>query len=342
MMNKSVISAMFGIALMVMPMTAAARSNRNGGGHFRAAAPAFHPAPAPRFAVARPMRPAAFRPMPPARVAPRFNAPRFTAPRFAAPVNRPMIGPAIAPPVQVRNNVRMWQPTPPPANPGWVPPGHRRDVYAWNHERDDDDYRTTCDEDGDNCRQYPSEGYRHEYWEHHRYQYGAPGYGYGAPAYAPRYYRNYNALPYNCDEDGDDCQPNQEYDGGYSDIYGSNPQSYYMPMQGEGLSPYRDRLVYAREMAMMRYRRAMARGDHKAAKHLYNAVKDLNRRIAGLDRRMNRRAYSYVPATSSYAYSGLGAYTAPYGNSYGYSPYGYSNPGALSTIVGPILQNFVP
>ena len=349
MTNKSVISAMLGIALMAMPITAAARSNKDGGHYNRGPAPAFHPAPAnfhaapaPRFAPSRPMRPAAFRPMPPANFAPRYNPPRYNPPRYTAPVSRPIAAPVINPVVPIHNNVRAWQPTPPPANPGWVPPGHRRSDYMWypaRHEPDRDDYHTVCDQDGDDCRQLPNyrDGYNREYWEHHRYQYDPSGY---APA--PRYYRDYDALPYTCDEDGDDCRPNTSYDGGYSDIYGSNPQYYYMPMQGEGFGGYRNRLIYARDMAMMKYRRALARGDHKAAKHLYNAVKDLNRRIASADRRLGRTAYNYAPPASAYAYSGLGAYTAPYANSYGYSPYGYSNPGALGTIVGPILQNFVP
>lgn len=354
MTNKSVISAMLGIALMAMPITASARPNRGAAPNHRGPAPAFHPArtnfrtaPMPRFAAPppRPMRPAAFRPVPPVNFAPRYNPPRYTT---FAPVARPIAAPVINPVVPIRNNVRPWQ-APPPANPGWVPPGHRRADYMWNrghHEPDRDDFRTVCDQDGDDCRQVPIynrynyDGYNREYWKHHRYQYGAP-------AYTPsRYYeRNYDALPYTCDEDGDDCRPNQGYDGGYSDIYGSNPQYYFMPMQGEAPAGYRNRLIYARDMAMMKYRRAMARGDHKAAKHLYNAVKDLNRRIAGADRRLGRgyNRYGYAAgAAPAYAYSGLGSYTSPYASSYGYDPYGYSNPGALSTIVGPILQNYVP
>jgi hypothetical protein len=337
MTNKSVISAMLGIALMAMPMTAAARSNKDGRHFNRGPAPAFHPAPrsfhpapAPRFAPVRPMAPAAFRPVPRANFAPRYNAPRFTA-----PVSRPMVAPVIP----VRNNIRTWQPAPPPANPSWIPPGHRRAdyMYARHQEPDADDFRTVCDNDGDDCRQVPNyrEGYGHGYWKHHRYQYGAP-------AYAPNYSRGYDSLPYTCDEDGDDCRPNTMYQGGYSDIYGSNPQYYFMPMPGEQMMTYRDRLIRGREIAMMKYRRAVARGDKTAARHLYNAVEDLNRRIGAVNRKLNRRAYSYAPAPSTYAYSGLGSYTAPYANSYGYDPYGYSNPGAMSTIVGPILQNFVP
>src|SRR5690242_15002543 len=221
MTKKSVISATLGIALMAMPITAAAHDGfRNRASAVHPPTGNFRPAPAPRFAPLRPTGAAAFRPVRPTGLAPRFNPPRYTAPRFTAPVSRPVIAPAIP----VRNNVRVWTPVPPPANPGWIPPGHRRSNYMWypgNHERDG--FRTVCDDDGDDCRQVPvyRDGYDHEYWEHHRRGYAAPARG---------YYRDYDALPYTCDEDGDDCRPNSAYQGGYSDIYGSNPQYYYMPM----------------------------------------------------------------------------------------------------------------
>lgn len=343
--SKSVISAMLGIAFLAMPITAAAHPKDNA--RRSNPAPAFHPAaarafrpapPAPRFNP--PPRNFA-RPDPPMKVAAqnRWNRPLPPVPnnwKPAPPDYRHPIPPGPAepyrrplPPEPGRVG---WNHVPPPAQPGWVPPGHRRD-YMWNpghHEPDRDDFRTVCDSDGDNCRQVP---YQPSYTPPPRYGYESP-----RPAYAPAY-RDYDDVPYVCDEDGDACRPNPSYDGSYSDVYGSNSQYDYTPMAGESLIAYRARLIAVRDNAQARYRTALIRHDKRQARALNAWLRDLNKRIYNLDRRIAAQGggYSYSPLASIGSYSG--AYANPYANSYG--PYSYGSTGMYSA-VAPLLGNFIP
>ena len=163
--RKNLMSALLGAALLAMPITAAAHPHD--GGHNRAPAPAFHPAPAAP----------AYRQM----VEPRANF----APRIVA-YNRTWMAPA-SPivPIHDHDDWRRWRDR---DDDGWK--HHRdRDDWRWrDHDRDDGwryrrnyyGYRTLCDEDGDDCRQVPR--YRNFYRENYQpdsYDY-SPQY-YGAP-----------------------------------------------------------------------------------------------------------------------------------------------------------------
>lgn len=359
--NKSVISAMLGIAFLAMPITAAARPERD----VRRSnpAPAFHPASGRAFHLAPP--------------APRFNPPPRNFPRIMPPANvraenqwnrrlppvpsnwkpapqpvyhrplppvpaRPFVQPM--PPVPSQPFTRPlppapvgWNQVPPPANPGWIPPGHRRD-YRWtdrHQEPDRDDFRTVCDNDGDNCRQVPYQsGYTRRPY---RDSYLPP-----QASYAPSYPAYYNEMPYTCDEDGDDCRPNASYGGGYSDIYGANPQYNYTPMAGEDLLAYRARLQAARDRAVVNYRMALRRNDRPRANALRAFIRDQNNRLGTVNRRIAAQGgaggYAYSPAASLGSYAG--AYSTPYASS---TPYGYgSGSSGLYSAVAPLLGNFVP
>jgi hypothetical protein len=213
---------------------------------------------------------------------------------------------------------------------------------------------TVCDADGDNCQP-------------------AYGYGYNSPALVPiGHHRepddddfNYNggygaAVPsVRCDADGDDCVPTGYYQGTYYD-----PAYYFNQAPGESLQAHLQRLIYARNMAWIKYQNAMARGDRVGAKHLYNAYVSLNNRIAHVDARLGRRGLAAAavpplaaapapvaaaPLTSllggtpgypNYGYNPALGYNPAYAN-YGYNGYSYNN-GGLTTMLGPLLQQFIP
>ena len=54
--NKNVISALLGIALLAMPITASAHPNHDHPNYNRGNAPAYRPAPAPRQSLTTPWR----------------------------------------------------------------------------------------------------------------------------------------------------------------------------------------------------------------------------------------------------------------------------------------------
>lgn len=210
-------------------------------------------------------------------------------------------------------------------------------MYPPNPYRDRDDYRTVCDNDGDNCRQVP---YEHGYTPRPR-PYQDYSYLPQEPAYVPSYRPDYDDMPYTCDQDGDDCRPNSGYQGGYNDLYGANPQSFYAPVAGERLVAYRARLQAARANAVNNYRMALASGQRARAKVTYNFIQDLNHRLYKVDRQIAAQggggAYAYSPVGSLGSYAG--AYTNP--NVGGYNQYGYGSTGLYSA-VAPLLGNFVP
>ena len=124
----------------------------------------------------------------------------------------------------------------------------------------------------------------------------------------------------------------------YGNGYGYAPQYYGAP--GNGLAG----LIYKRDSAQLQYQMAMQRGDRVAAKHLRNAVIDLNKRIAHAELKSGVRSYGYSAL-------GLDAYNSPYANSYGYnqnqygygygnSGYGYGN-GGLDSLIAPLLSGYI-
>jgi hypothetical protein len=155
--------------------------------------------------------------------------------------------------------------------------------------------------------------------------YGNYNNGYGAPAIVPvghhhhepdaddyyggNGYYGAGAPGVQCDADGDDCVPAGYYQGSY---YG--PSSYYFNQApGETGPAYLQHLMYARQMAWIKYQNALARGDRKGAKHLYNAYTSLNNSIA---RVRGRVGYGYatgpVPAIAPpVAYAPPAAYAPP-------------------------------
>jgi hypothetical protein len=358
--GRRILAVLAGAAMLAMPVTAAAGHNREanngsrGSGGFHASAPRTFAAPrnfsAPRAnfnARANVNAPRTFdfapaRPAPMARVSNNnfFRAsnqvnttvnprPPFAQARFIAPVApRVWSTPAVAAP-----------PTP------YYRPGI---VRVHHYEPDDDDYY--------------GRGY-----------YGGPSVGY---------------------DDYDDC-PAGYYQGSYY-----APSSYYFAQgPGESLGGYMNHLMYARQMAWMKYQNALARGDYKGAKHLYRAYVSLNNQIARVRGRVGYGGYGYAaPPVPPMAYgpapygpapygppvaasplagllggggasSLLGGGGAGYGNygynsalgynpSYanygnpGYASPGYANPGygapgygynngGLTTMLGPLLQQFV-
>ena len=140
-----------------------------------------------------------------------------------------------------------------------------------------------------------------------------------------QYRPNYNQPNY--------YQPNyyQPSYAPYANGYGYAPQYNVAPALGNGLAG----LIHQRDSAQLQYQMAMQRGDRVAAKHLRNAVIDLNKRIANAE---------YKGGVRSYGYSGpgLNAYNAPYANSYGYNQnqYGYGS-GGLDSLIAPLLGGYI-
>ena len=161
--NKSVISALLSVALLAVPITAAAHPRDDG--HNRGPAPAYHQAPA-------------YRPV----VAPRANY----APRVAA--NNQLWMTPTSPIVPVRDHDDWrWR----DRDDGWKHQD-RDDWRGRDQDRDDgsryrrehDNYRTVCDRDGDDCRQVPRtnnlyyrEGYQPNYYPRESYNYAPQSYG---------------------------------------------------------------------------------------------------------------------------------------------------------------------
>ncbi len=359
--GQRMVAILAGVAMLAMPVTAAAAgfnrkapnsSGPSGGFHVNAprtfapsrtfSAPrmsfnaprvrSFAPARTAPIARAsagifRPATPTAFRPfnrVTPAAVAPR---PAFARARMAAPVapvwNRPAVATA-------------------PITPNYT-----------NYKNG-----TVCDADGDNCQ-------------------STYGYGYNSPALMPighhrepdaddYYGGNYGAAVPNvqCDADGDECVPGGYYQGTYY-----APSSYYFNQApGESLQAHLQHLIYARNMAWMKYQNAMARGDRVAAKHLYNAYVSINNRIARVEAKLGRYNYSAAavpPIAAAPAPVAAAPLTSLFGGTAGYSNYGYnpalgynpayanygyngayngygSNNGGLATMLGPLMQQFIP
>ena len=253
--TKNVISALLGLALLAMPITASAHPNHDRPNYNRGNAQAFRPAPAQRqyFAPRASFRPA---PMPQVNYNARANWNRAT-----------------------------WMPGPAPRD-------FDRDDYARRHR--DYDRR---DYDRDRCDVPAYNGYRQNYYQ--------PDY------YQPNYYQSSYAP--------------------YANGYGYAP-SYY---GGQGLGGGLASLINQRDSAQFQYEMAMRRGDRVAAKHLRNAVIDLNKRIARAENR---------GGVGAYGYSGLGlnGYNDPYANSYGYNQnqYGYGN-GGLDSLIAPLLNGYI-
>ncbi len=160
---------------------------------------------------------------------------------------------------------------------------------AGYREPDRDDYRYGCDADGDNC---------------------GPNY-YRQPAFE----RVHHYEP-----DADDYSYNQ-YPSGYS----GGPDYRYSNVPAGG---YLQRLIYERDMARIRYERALARGDRLAAKHLYRDLVSLDAQIARARGGWYGNAAPYPAApwtTSGYqTYPNYG-YNALTGANPGYGRYGYGN-----------------
>jgi hypothetical protein len=254
--NKNVISALLGIALLAMPITASAHPNHERPKYTRGNAPAYRSAPVQRqsFAPRATLRPA---PMPQVNYNARANWNRAT-----------------------------WMPGP-------APRIHDRDDYLRRYR----DYDRDRDYARDHCEMPAYNGYRQNYYQ--------PNY------YRPNYYQSSYAP--------------------YSNGYGYAPQYNGAPALGNGLAG----LIRQRDSAQVQYQMAMQRGDRVAAKHLRNAVTDLNKRIANAENR---------GGVGAYGYSGLGAnaYNTPYANSYGYNQnqYGYGN-GGLDSLITPLLGGYV-
>jgi hypothetical protein len=155
----------------------------------------------------------------------------------------------------------------------------------------DDHFRPYRDYDRDHCDVPAYNGYRQNYYQ---------------PGYQPNYYQS-SYTP-------------------YSNGYAYVPQ-YYGAALGNGLAG----LIHQRDSAQLQYQMAMRRGDRVGAKHLRNAVIELNKRIANAESKGGAR---------SYGYSGLGA-NAPYANSYSYNQSRHGSGYGLDSLMGPLLGNYI-
>lgn len=182
------------------------------------------------------------------------------------------------------------------------PRGHDRD--DWNRDRDDwnrdrDDWSREHRFDGD--RHFDRDDYR---WQNRGYRTG-----YAAPYYAPS---------------------SSYYPDTYQPYYGGS--AYGTPYYGEGLGGGLANLIRQRDNAQILYQQALRNGNRVRAKHLYNDIKDLNKRIAR------------AGGNGGYGYS---AFNAPYANTYDYNQglygynqnsYGYDN--GLTSLIGPLLGGY--
>jgi len=179
--------------------------------------------------------------------------------------------------------------------------------------------------------QYPPNYYQPNYYQPNYYQpaYAAPYANYAAP------YANYAQPQCAAAETG--YAPMNEY--------------YGAPAMGGGLAG----LLRQREGAQILYGQAVRAGNHTRAKHLMNDIASLNRQIANAENRSGVRAYGNpgLGYNAPYANSRL-AYNTPYANSSLFNPNqysslfnsnqyggGYGNMGGLSSMMGPLLGNYI-
>ena len=153
--------------------------------------------------------------------------------------------------------------------------------------------------------------------------------------------------PLRCDEDGDDCEPNQ---GNWGDDGYGPPISYY-----RAAPPASYDLIRQRKWLLDHQRRAYnaltlmrARHDQNAMRRISTVIHGLDARIANNNRLLAERyssasvPYYFGQANPNYDYLRANPYSADYGYSrpgYGYNPNSPASPSmnALTSMVGPLL-----
>ena len=198
----------------------------------------------------------------------------------------------------------------------------------------------------------PASGFnaRNNYFRDYRNYYRPGAYAYNQ--YRPNYYQPNNYQP-------NYTQPYANYAAPYANYapsqcaaaasgYAPMNEYYGAPAMGGGLAG----LLRQREGAQILYGQAVRAGNHTRAKHLMNDIASLNKQIANAENRSGVRAYRnpVVGYNAPYANSRL-AYNTPYANSslnqysslFNSNQYGggYGNAGGLSSMMAPLLGNYI-